>query len=306
MMTRRSLSLAAISVAITILLLHATPSLAQAPSAEQKQATVRYLLSLQNPDGGFGAAPGQPSSVSATSSALRGIRLWGGAKDKDPAKFEQFVLKRQKSGGIADTSDTPPAVRSTAQGLLVLAEVRKLPLTKVDSHVRYLTTNAKALPDIYLADAALDEGWIKIPQAKEKEWVAAFQSLAKPDGSYGSNAVETAQAVLVQLNRGVVLRNRLDTYKYLLAAQKPDGGWGAGAASDLNGTYVVAQAITKLSERADSGKVLGFVARCRNADGAYGIAPGKPSGAAPTYFAGGVLEQAQKWGLGRQEERPTY
>jgi hypothetical protein len=33
-----------------------------------------------------------------------------------------------------------------------------------------------------------------------------------------------------------------------------------------------------------------FIAKCRNADGGYGVEPGKPSSVSGTYYAGTILD----------------
>ena len=40
---------------------------------------------------------------------------------------------------------------------------------------------------------------------------------------------------------------------------------------------------------AEPDKLRAFIAKCRNADGGYAVAPGQPSTAGGTYFAGIIL-----------------
>jgi hypothetical protein len=44
-----------------------------------------------------------------------------------------------------------------------------------------------------------------------------------------------------------------------------------------------------LKEKPDEAKLRAFIAKCRNADGGYGVAPGQSSTVSGTYFAGIVL-----------------
>ena len=77
--------------------------------------------------------------------------------------------------------------------------------------------------------------------------------------------------------------------RVLRQGQRPDGGFGKEqvTGSDLETTYRVMRAFHMLKAApADPGKLHGFVAACRNADGGYGVAPGQPSAVGPTYFAG--------------------
>jgi hypothetical protein len=49
-----------------------------------------------------------------------------------------------------------------------------------------------------------------------------------------------------------------------------------------------------LNEKPDLERLRAFVARCRNADGGYGNAPGQPSAIGPTYFSSIVLHWADE------------
>ena len=59
--------------------------------------------------------------------------------------------------------------------------------------------------------------------------------------------------------------------------------------SDLESTYRVMRAFHMLKERPDAERCRAFVAKCRNADGGYGVAPGQASAAGPTYYAASIL-----------------
>ena len=76
----------------------------------------------------------------------------------------------------------------------------------------------------------------------------------------------------------------------LNAEQKVDGGFGKDRTgnSDLETTYRVARCYHMLigaltGERKQ--RLLGFIDKCRNEDGGYGVAPGQPSSVAATYNA---------------------
>jgi hypothetical protein len=78
--------------------------------------------------------------------------------------------------------------------------------------------------------------------------------------------------------------------KAVNAGQHADGGFGKDdAASDLETSYRVMRLYWMLKEKPDEAKLRGFVAKCRNADSGYGVAPGQPSGIGGTYFAGIIL-----------------
>ena len=58
------------------------------------------------------------------------------------------------------------------------------------------------------------------------------------------------------------------------------------AGSDLETTYRVMRAFMMLKDRpSDVNGLRRFIARCRNTDGGYGVAPGQPSTVGGSYFA---------------------
>ena len=76
------------------------------------------------------------------------------------------------------------------------------------------------------------------------------------------------------------------------SGQRDDGGFSKAGekGADLETTYRVLRGFVMVKERpADPDKLRGFVARCRNADGGYGLAPGQPSNVTATYFASIIL-----------------
>jgi hypothetical protein len=71
--------------------------------------------------------------------------------------------------------------------------------------------------------------------------------------------------------------------RLLKAAQRPDGGFGG---SDLEACYRIVRLLHRLHaqpERPD--QLRAFIARCRHADGGYGIRPDEPSSLHGTYYA---------------------
>jgi hypothetical protein len=75
----------------------------------------------------------------------------------------------------------------------------------------------------------------------------------------------------------------------LIDGQRQNGGWGkddSEIASDLETTYRVMRCFVMLKARpANVEGVRSFVAKCRNEDGGYGVAPAQPSSVSGTYFA---------------------
>ncbi len=70
--------------------------------------------------------------------------------------------------------------------------------------------------------------------------------------------------------------------------QRPDGGFGKGEVkeSDLESTYRIMRCYHMLRKKPkDAGRLVAFIGTCRNADGGYGVSPGKPASVSATYFA---------------------
>lgn len=273
-----------ISLLSTTLL--AAAVLAAPPTTEERAATVRYLTSLQNMDGGFRAAAAEgKSELKNMPAATRGIHHFGG-EVAHRRRVAQFVMGHyDAASGSFHEADTPADVRTTAMGLMTLAEV-KAPLTEQGpTIVRYLEQNAKGVPDIYIAEAALDAAGLR--PADPKPWLAAFDATHNPDGSYGKNVSDTARAVCTYLRLKQPLPDRAGAVRALRAAQNADGGFAAsGSTSDLTTCYPVMRAFSMLKEKPDLARVRGFVEKCRNADGGYGVTPGAPSSVSGTYYAG--------------------
>jgi hypothetical protein len=259
-------------------------------SPEQREASVAYVLSLQNPDGGFRgtAAPG-PSQLSATTMSLRSLQYFGG-KSKNREATLEFAMScyDPAAGTLADTPGGTPNVRSTAIGLMALADLGAALPEGGKRIVAYFDQNAKALPDIYMAVAALDAAGLKAPAAAR--WISAYEATRNAKDTYGSGGVDTARAVNTVVRLGGPIKEREAVVRDLKALQRPDGGFSAaGANSDLGTTYPVMRAFSLLKEKPDLPGVVRFVASCRNTDGGYGPRPGEPSTAAATYHAAIVL-----------------
>ncbi len=288
-MQRRSLILLALGLA-------AAPTVrAAVPSAADKGASINYVNALRNADGGYRmGAIDAPSQLAATNSALRAVKYFGGKPGKKKAT-DRFVEScyDPATGGFANVPGGKPDVRSTAMGLMSMAELKAPVERKANAITDYFQKNARGLPDIYIAAAALDAAGLR--PANPSAWVAEFEATRNADGSYGKSVSDTAGAAITILRVGGVFKDRENAARQLKTAQKADGGWSAaGDASDLGTTYRVMRALRMLKAVPDVDKVRAFVARCRNADGGYGASPGQPSGIGPTYFASIVLHWADE------------
>src|SRR4051812_3751090 len=97
---------------------------AVAQTADEKKATIAYLQSLQNRDGGFRPAPKAPkSSLRGTSASLRALKYFGGkANDVDTCKKFVLSCRDDATGGFADAPAGKPDVVLTSVGLMALIE----------------------------------------------------------------------------------------------------------------------------------------------------------------------------------------
>jgi prenyltransferase beta subunit len=282
---------------LLVLLAVAAVASAAPLSREQREASVAYVLSLRNPDGGFRGttAPG-PSQLGITNASLRSVKYFGG-KLTDRNVTLKFVLAcyNPAAGSFADTPGGTPDVRSTAMGLMALAELQA-PLPEGGQRiVSYFDQTVTALPDIYIAAAALHSAGLKAPRASR--WLQAYEATRNASDTYGSGGMDTVRAVNTVLRLGGAMKERQAVIRDLRSLQRPDGGFSAmGGNSDLGATYPVMRACYMLKEKPDMAGVSRFVASCRNADGGYSPRPGQPSTANATYHAAIVLHWVEEMG----------
>jgi prenyltransferase beta subunit len=270
---------------------------ARGQTAEEKKATVAYLQGLQQPDGGFlpahTPAANVPSSLRATSSALRALKYFGG-EPKDRAAAAKFVEKccDRASGGFADQPGGKPDVFSTAVGIMAVVET-KLPAERYgDGAIKYLAENVKTFEEVRIAVAGLES--LGKPSPKAEEWRKQVAALLNADGTAGKGdgaARETGSAVVALLRMGAPIKDKDTVLRTLKAGQRPDGGFGKAGekGSDLETSYRVMRCFHLLHSKPDAAPLRAFVAKCRNADGGYGVAPGQPSTVSGTYFASIIL-----------------
>jgi prenyltransferase beta subunit len=267
------------------LLAVATAGAAPLPD-DQRSGTARYVHGLMNEDGGYrmSSAAG-PSQLEPTRSTLRSLKVL----QEDPGDrrgLGLFILSCYDTitGGFSDLPAGPPDVRSTAMGLMALAETRQLRGERPRKAAEYLAKHAKSIPEIYVSLAALEAAQMK--PADPAAWLQAFEAMRNPDGTFGKSPYDTATAVVSILRLGGTVQNRDAVVSRLKAAQQPEGGFaGEDDAVGLGGTYRMVRAIRLLKDRPDVAKLREYLAKCRGADHGYGPAPGQPATANATYYA---------------------
>jgi prenyltransferase beta subunit len=279
---------------LLVLLVTAGPLLAQ--TADEKQATVKFLAALQQPDGGFVPAPMDPksdaaprSSLRATSAAVRAIKYLGGeVPNKDKALAFVKSCQDAEHRSYTDVPGGKADVVSTAVGMMAIAELQ--PGAKQEKSVRYLAENARTFEERRLAVAGMEAAGQFAPEVKD--WLAEAEKGRNPDGTYGKGpgqARETGGIVAMILRQGGKLSDdhRRAVLAALQAGQRPDGGYGKADSrtSDGEATYRVMRAFHLLKEKPkDVAKLREFMNKCRNADGGYGVTPGQTSTVGGTYY----------------------
>jgi hypothetical protein len=260
--------------------------------------SIAYVQKLQTESGGFRAQEPKPNApkiaptLRATSSAVRALKFLGGkVPNKDACvKFVESCWNAE-AGAFSDVPKGKPDVFMTAVGLLAVVEL-KMPIDQyADGASKYLTENAKTFEDVRIAAAGFEA--IKKPAPKRDRWFGdILKTPNKEDGSFGQGpgqARDTASAAVTLYRLGSAPPFADHLLKLVKAGQRQNGGWGTGdseTASDLESTYRVMRYLMMVKARPDNVEgVRSFVAKCRNEDGGYGVAPGRPSSVGGTYFA---------------------
>jgi hypothetical protein len=263
---------------------------------ENREATVAYLRTLQTPGGGFilqktatGEAELKPS-LRLTRTAVRAFKMLGG-KPADPVALEKFLKEcyDPKRGGFSDRPGLPPDAISTSVALMTFVELKLPTEPYLDGALRFLGENTHDFEDIRMVAAGLEAVEKRIPAGDK--WLKTIDAARNADGSYGSGpgrARTTSLYVVAQLRLGAKPDSAAVVLKILREGQREDGGFGNDIAggSHLEACYRVMRAFSKLEALPDRPDDLyKFVASCRNADGGYGVQPGKPSTLQGTYYA---------------------
>jgi prenyltransferase beta subunit len=270
----------------------------RADSPVGQQQTIDYLRKLQSADGSFiSEAPEgekRPApTLRATSAAVRTLQYLGSKvpNAEGAAKFVAACHDAQ-SGGFADVPKGKPDVTLTAIGLMAVAALQMPAEKYVPAGLAYLDQHAKTFEEVRLAAAAQEA--VKKRSPKTAAWLKQVQDTANFDGSYGKGAGQpratgSAIAAILRLG-GTLVGEGLDfALTVINDGQRDSGGWGKGDdpnVADLESTYRVMRALYML-KRPPAGleAVRSFVAKCRNEDGGYGVAPGQNSSVSGTYYA---------------------
>jgi hypothetical protein len=262
-------------------------------------ATVHYLQTLRNPDGGYASAAAKSgdsarSSLRATLGTVRALHYLGTSPDDLPATLG-FVerCKDMMTGGFADfPGDTPSAI-STAIGTMAAVELKVPPELYRARAIKYLEGHTKSVDEIRIVAAAFES--LQLRPAKADDWLRQIAATRNANGAFGSGpglARTTGGTAVMILRLGGKLDDRDAVLKAIRDGQRPDGGFGSPDrdGSDLESIYRVMRAFAMLKEKpADPAKLRAFIAGCRHEGGGYGAIPGQPPTATDTYFAAIIL-----------------
>ena len=279
---RRSAALLAVLWAASI------SSTARGQAPDEMAATASDLAGFQNPDGGFGGEPGGPSTLGATSSALKSLKNVRGSVP-NVAQCQEFVrsCRDESSGGFAPKPGGEPDVGTTASGLMAIGELKIADEGLVEGAVAFLDEHVKSFLEVRIAVAGLEAVDAKPP--RPEQWAETVNEGRNADGTWGegaSTAFETGGHAVALLRMGLDLGDRDPIARAILGGQDASGAWSeSGGEPDLSATYRIMRAVFMMDLRPDMEALRSYIARCRNSDGGYGTAPGRPSSSAGIYLA---------------------
>lgn len=267
---------------------------AVAQTAGEKAVTAKWLASCRNTDGGYALTPGGKSSVGATSAAIRAIKKCG-VEIPDADAVRKYLLScRTTDGAFAGEPGGPANCLTTSVGIMGVAELLGRDHADVRAHgpaaVKWLEENVRSFEDARIAAAALETLGAKTDKAEA--WIALLDGPTAGAEDAAARARRLGGAVAGVLRLAPSHQAKDSVVQAITDARHADGGWARDGKSgpDLETTYRVMRALhmTKTAPR-DAAAVRAFVAKCRNADGGYGVQPGKPSAVNGTYYALTVL-----------------
>jgi hypothetical protein len=275
-------------LAVCLLWTSVAPAWGQAPTSSEKAATVAWLSNRQQPNGGFAvdAKPATPATLTATLSAVRALKYFGATLPRAP-DIVQFVRScwNEKDGGFAPTPGGKPDVRTTAIGMMALVDLKAADQNQdmISRGMAYQGAHVKDYEDARIAAAAVEA--TKKPVPEVKKWLEIVRALPATEG--GDQSRDTGGSIVAFLRLGEPVGDKEAVLKVLRAGQRPSGAWGkTGGGPELETSYRVMRAFFMLKAKPDVAKLRQFIARCRQADGSYAVAPGQPSSVSATYNAG--------------------
>ena len=260
---------------------------AAAPAQDMKPETVKYILALQDPaTGGFKVTPAGKPSLRACNGGVKSLKAMGQTVP-DLDKIKAFVTScyDAKTGTFAEPGGKPD-VAINAVGLMIALDLG-LPREKFAGAMTYLKDHADTFEEMRIAAAAVEAWGVGDCPFSLDGWLKTANDIAAPVDA------RTAGSVLAMcLRLGKPCPNGVAHVAAITGGQNADGGWGVkdAAGSDLETCYRVVRAL-KLARAdgrtatAELARIKTFAAKCKNADGGYGVKPGEASSMSGTYYA---------------------
>jgi len=259
----------------------------QAQTPAELAQTAATVASLQNDDGGFASAPGEPSNLGATSLAVRILHYAGGSIPDALGCIKYIKSCRTDSGGFAKTPEGEPDALTTATGLMAAVELKAADQAMIDGAIAFFHDHAKELEEVRLAIAALQAAGANSPDYPR--WIEQIETLRKPDGGFGNDpdrAFLAGTVAATVLRAGGTLEDRDAVVEAIKAGQRPDGGWAKDAGEpDLASSYRVFRALFMLKEKPNLDRLRNFIASCRKDGGLYSNTPHGEAALGSTYYA---------------------
>lgn len=261
--------------------------LASGQTAAELAQTAKFIAAHQNVDGGFAAqAVGQPSSLSATHSALKALKHVGGSVPDILGCVRYVNSCRVPGGGFSQTPGGKPDVVTTALGLMAAVELKITDTDMIRESVAYLGRTARSFEEVRMSAAAMESIGVYSPDTPR--WFGQLQAMRNPEGSFGTGPAVpfvTGGVAAAILRLGMPLEHRDAIVKAIKAGQRPEGGWSKDdGPPDLSSTYRIMRAMYMMHERPDTDRLLAFVARCRKSDGSYSNTPDGEGNLGGTYL----------------------
>ena len=234
-------------------------SRAQSP-AEMAQ-TAAYTAAHQNKDGGFSQAPGQPSSLGATHSALKILKHVGGSVPDVLACVEYVNSCRVRGGGFSQTPGGKADLVTTALGLMAAAELKIDDPEMIREAVAYLGKNARSFEEVRMSAAGLEATGVYSPDTPR--WFHQLQGMRNAENSFGSGAAVpfiTGGVTAAILRLGMPLEHRDAIVRAIKAGQRPEGAWSKDdGPPDLSSSYRIMRAMYMMREKPDIDRLLAYV-----------------------------------------------
>ncbi|MDB5352809.1 MAG: putative peptidase [Planctomycetota bacterium] len=271
-------------VVVLAMLAFAVPVRGQSPVEMAKTAAL--IESWQNPDGGFGAAKGEKSSLGATSSAIRMLKNVGGSIP-DIAGCRAYVTScfDPTTGAFTNEPGGKPGVAITASGLMAVGELGTATDKMILGAIGYFGKEAQSFEDVRIAVAGLEA--VKKRSLDFARWSLEIEADRNPDGTWGKGgeqAFATGSRVAALLRMGAPIDKPDAVLAAMKAGQRPDGGWSKdGTTSDLGSTYRIMRSFFMMKARPDLEAVRSYLMTHRQEDGGYASKPGGKDGGG-TYF----------------------